>query len=177
MIKIYTAIFLSIGLLAASCKQPKVTTANAIKFYDSINYPINLTRPLQQKFLDKIAVCMSQVKEDNMALIDTVELYRDLDSAKISNLFRKKMIKDINEVDRYINYKKKIITNVELLTKYYNNEFDKCIKVLGSNQQNKFESCRTLMVPPLTELKNNLDEIQQAKNDFKTKYKFTASAE
>ena len=177
MNKIYTAIFLSIGLLAVSCEQSKVTTANAIKFYDSINHQINLTRPLQQKFIDKLYECMSQVKDDNMALVDTAELYRDLDSAKISNLFRLKMIKNIHEVDHDINYKNKIIISVDLLTRYYNNEFDKCIKVLGSNQQDKFESCQALMVPPLTELKKDLDEIEQAKTDFKSKYKFTAPTE
>ena len=174
MNKIYTAIFLLFGISTLSCKHTTVTTARAIKFYDSINHQINLTRPLQQKFLDKITLRMSQVKDNKMAIIDTTELYNELDSAKISNLFRLNIIKDINEVDPEINYKKIMVNNVELLTKYYNNEFDRCIKVLGSNQQDRFESCRTLLMPALTELKKSLDEIQKAKIDFKNKYRFSA---
>jgi hypothetical protein len=175
MHKVYFLIFLIVSIV--SCKQSAVSTSRAIKFYDSINHQVNLTRPPQQAFIDKATLDISQVKENKNAIIDTIELPKYLESAKITNINRLKMIENINEVDPEINYKEIMVNHVKLLSRYYNNEFTNCIKVLGSTQQNRFENCSTFMVPALTNLKTDLDEIKKAKIDFKNKYRFTAPSE
>jgi hypothetical protein len=146
-------------------------------FYDSINNEINVTRPLQQSFLDKTAYAIMNIREHKDAIVDTAELKRCLDSAKRMNVVRLSRIELINEIDKDLNYKQQLVSHVKLLGKYYNNEFDDCIRYLGSYEGDRFQKCSTLMMPALMIIKTDLNQLEQTKMSFKAKYGFTAPSE
>lgn len=163
-----TAIFL------ASCQPPKVTTARAIAFYDSINHEINLARPSTQRFIDNTTETLSKIKNDKYIKVNTAELKVQLESVKAKNIATLKFMEKITEVDTDINYKKKTVNYIKILDTLLNNEFKACLIVIEQNQDNRFEDCENILRPRLMQLKSALLDYAETKIEFKNKYQFSA---
>ena len=176
-------LFVSISVFFISCKarkeNPVITDEvadRAVAYYDSISYEFNLYQPVQQKFIDKLAMAQLKLNDDRDATIDTTELLDLFDTAWANNRTRLDRIQRITEVDTVLNYKAKIITYIKHLNGIYEKEIKDYIYILGNKQVDRFQKYNEHLLPKLAELKNLGETFKALQPEFKNKYNFTTPA-
>jgi methylaspartate ammonia-lyase len=159
------------------CNHKKANTFKAISFYDSVNNQINVTRPPIQKLIDNSTTVVYILRDDKNAVIDTAILWRLLDRAKRMSDIRIKSIEQISEVDESINYKQRILKEELVLKQLLENEIPESINIFGETGQDRYSRASHLLLPKLKALKQALNDVAAAKDEFKDKYNFTRSPE
>lgn len=157
-------------LFLGSCKQSKVESRKALKFYDDVNAQILLNRAVQQNFIDQLTSAILAIKENKDTIIDNKELLILLKDCESKNIIREKNIELLTEVDNSIDLKKYTLNYVRTFNDAYQNEFPKVIRIMAENREDRFERARELLFPQLQLIKERETEMKNAQNIFYSKY-------
>lgn len=160
----------SLLLFLSSCKQSKVESRKALKFYDDVNAQILLNRAVQQKFIDQLTSAILAIKENKDTIIDNKELLILLKDCESKNIIREKNIELLTEVDNSIDLKKYTLNYVRTFNDAYQNEFPKVIRIMAENRDDRFERAKELLFPQLQLIKERETEMINAQNIFYSKY-------
>jgi len=155
--------------LLISCGQSKVNIGEAHEFYEAVNAELDKNTPVQQKFIDKLLVAIVAVNKENKK-VDIEELTTLYEQSKASCTSETKSIKALKEVDRGIGLKQAMIDYLKSLNEAFDNEFPKTIQMFGSDEPDKFEKAKRMLVPRLKLIKENQIELNIALSNFESKY-------
>jgi hypothetical protein len=157
-------------LFFGSCKQSKVESRKALKFYDDVNAQILLNRAVQQNFIDQLTSAILAIKENKDTILDNKELLILLKDCESKNIIREKNIELLTEVDNSIDLKKYTLNYVRTFNDAYQNEFPKVIRIMAENTEDRFERAKELLFPQLQLIKERETEMINAQNIFHSKY-------
>lgn len=157
-------------LFFGACKQSKVESRKALKFYDDVNAQILLNRAVQQNFIDQLTSAILAIKENKDTIIDNKELLILLKDCESKNIIREKNIELLTEVDNNIDLKKNTLNYVRTFNDAYQNEFPKVIRIMAENREDRFERAKELLFPQLQLIKERETEMINAQNIFYSKY-------
>ena len=124
----------------------------------------------QQEFINQLTVAIVAVKDNNAYSVKTKELLQLLDSAKVTNDSRIKLLNNIKQVDDDIKFKDKSLYYAMLFDTAFNNEFKIAINILASNKENKFEIIKQQVYPTLLKIKEAEEAFKKADNEMQLKY-------
>lgn len=157
-------------LFFGACKQSKVESRKALKFYDDVNTQILLNKAVQQKFIDQLTSAILAIKENKDTILDNKELLILLKDCESKNIIREKNIELLTEVDNSIDLKKNTLNYVRTFNDAYQNEFPKVIRIMAENREDRFERAKELLFPQLQLIKERETEMINAQNIFYSKY-------
>ena len=148
-----------------SCDKKRISSARAFAFYDSVNHELSTNKDIQQRLIDRTLTIVLQINNDKNTIVDIKPLQVLFDSSRTVNMRRQKNIEKIEEVDRGIDYKAKVLDYVKTFNDFYKNEFYEFLKILDQPQIDRAEKYRTSFAAKLVEIKQK-QEIFQAVENF-----------
>lgn len=157
-------------LFLGACKQSKVESRKALKFYDDVNAQILHNKTVQQNFIDQLTSAILAIKENKDTILDNKELLILLKDCESKNIIREKNIELLTEVDNSIDLKKYTLNYVRTFNDAYQNEFPKVLRIMAENRDDRFERAKELLFPQLQLIKERETEMINAQNIFYSKY-------
>ena len=102
--------------------------------------------------------------------IDTNSFKKYIENAKLKNIQTILKIEKINEIDKKINYKSKVLAHLMTTNSFYDNELQEFIKILNQDNKEKYIQAEKFLVSKLKLLKQKENEYVTAKDMFNSKY-------
>ena len=168
--KNFTTIILSILILFSSWGQIKIDKKKANSFFKAVNYQIDLNKPDQQEFINKLFFALSLVKENSDTIINTEDLQVLYESSKAKNIVRQANIEMLTEIDTQINYKNKVLDYIKTFNEAYENEFPRTIQILKEHTEDRFERTKIFLYPKLQMIKSKEIALTSSQREFRSKY-------
>lgn len=155
----------------AACGRKKSNAVAAYLFFDEVNKELRADKAIQQRCIDRLMNIILLIDNNPDADINFQEAHQLLDNAKAANKLRIENISRVEEYDKNVDYKNKVLDYMNHLQVFYEKNAKEFLLLLEDKPVKDIEKLKIMLQPALLKVKEKEKIMKEAQEEFNYRYK------